>query len=104
MKGIPSVRILLCAASLALGAACASAQEAAVPADPAAEKAERLVKARERWEKMTPEERDGVLRRFEKWNKLPADQREDLRRRFDEIGGREGAAVVRRPDGSLEAP
>jgi hypothetical protein len=94
VKRSSPVRILLCAAALAVGAAFASAQDA--PAGAEAEKAERLLKARERWEKMSPEERDRMLRRFEKWNQLPADQREDLRRRFDEIGGREGAAVVRR--------
>ncbi len=86
------VRVFLCAAALAFAAAPVAAQEA--PAE--AERAERVRLARERWEKLSPEERDGLLRRFEKWKMLPADQREDLRRRFDGIGGREGAAVVRR--------
>lgn len=88
MPRFPSVRTLLCAVALAFAAGGATAQE-----DP---KAERIRLARERWEQLSPEERDGLLRRFEKWKKLPADQREDLRRRFDGIGGREGAAVVRR--------
>jgi hypothetical protein len=80
--------LLLAAAALLALSIPALAQETAVP--------DRLRGARERWEKMSAEERAAVLGRFEKWRRLPADKREDLRRRFDEIGGREGVALMRR--------
>jgi hypothetical protein len=45
---------------------------------------------------MSPEEKDRVRARFEQWGKLTQEQRDELRRRLEDMGGREGAAVVRR--------
>ncbi len=65
------------------------------PADAPADRAERIRRARERWAAMSADEKERARRRFEQWKALTPDQREEMRRRLDEMGGREGAAVVR---------
>jgi hypothetical protein len=93
------LRIAFAAAALASPLpARAAPQDPAAPAPdpPASDATERLRLARERWTRLTPEERQAVLRRYEEFRRLPADKRDALRKRLDEMGGREGAALVRR--------
>ncbi len=65
-------------------------------ADSPASRVERLRRARERWAKMLPEQRDRIRRRFEEWQRLPDERREVLRRRLEELGGPEGVGLAHR--------
>jgi hypothetical protein len=107
-------RLLLAAALAAGGAAPALAQDAPAPvpvtgtqdaAGPRGngDREQRLRRARERWEAMTPGERDEVRRRFEKWKGMAPEEREALRRRLEDLGGRRGAEDARRRLRDLKA-
>jgi hypothetical protein len=58
-------------------------------------RAERLRAAKERWNRMSPEERKRIKERFEEWRRLPEERQKELRRQFDDLGGREGAEQIR---------
>jgi hypothetical protein len=106
MRWIFSARVLAAAALVAAaGPRCAAApaqdapaarpaQAQAAPAG-AASRAERLRAARERWGRMSPEERKRIRDRFEAWSRLPAERQKELRRHLDDLGGSEGAEAMR---------
>lgn len=58
-------------------------------------RAERLRAAKERWDRMSPEERKRIKDRFEEWRRLPEERQKEIRRQFDDLGGREGAEEIR---------
>jgi len=66
--------------------------------------------ARERWQQLTPEQRDEMRRRFDHFQRLSDDERAELRRRFERFGQVQKRAVESLPEGvrrqleSLEGP